>query len=97
MKRAGCFGAACSTGNNFASFVSDSVSAVCSAAGRWYNDAAVTYSLETIVFTAGINNIFDTNPPRIDMPAGSNRANRVTSSGYDQFGRTFFFNATAAF
>lgn len=90
-------GSACATGNALSSFVSQSVSFICKAAGRWYNDVALTYRLDSVIFTAGVNNLLDTRPPLISSGAGSNRLNRITSSGYDQFGRTFFFNATAAF
>ena len=35
--------------------------------------------------------------PLVDMSAGSNRLGRLTSSGYDQFGQTFFLNVTKSF
>ena len=70
---------------------------LCEAPGAWYQDISLTYRLDQIVFTTGLRNLFDKKPPLVSISAGSNRANRVTSSGYDQIGRTFFFNATAAF
>ena len=70
---------------------------VCTAASAWYNDLSFSYFADTWVVTGGIKNIFDEEPPIIDMNAGSNRLGRVTSSGYDQFGRAFFMNATKTF
>jgi iron complex outermembrane receptor protein len=70
---------------------------VCDAASRWYNDLAATYSGDTWTMTGGIKNIADEQPPLIARSAGSNRVNRITSSGYEQFGRQFFVTFTKAF
>jgi iron complex outermembrane receptor protein len=70
---------------------------LCSADGAWYNDLAATYGADNWSISAGINNVADEQPPIVDMDAGSNRLGRVTSSGYDQFGRTFFVTATVGF
>ncbi|PHZ84422.1 TonB-dependent receptor domain-containing protein [Paremcibacter congregatus] len=70
---------------------------VCTAGAAYYQDMSVTYSAESFTVSAGINNVFDKNPPLVNLGAGSNRANRVTSSGYDQFGRSFFLNVTTRF
>ncbi|TDI60368.1 MAG: TonB-dependent receptor [Alphaproteobacteria bacterium] len=70
---------------------------VCDAPGAWYHDLSFTYRLDTVVFSLGLRNALDKTPPLVSISAGTNRANRVTSSGYDQIGRTVFFNATAAF
>lgn len=70
---------------------------LCSAPGAWYHDIALTYRMDSVVFTVGMNNVLDKTPPLVNIAAGSNRANRVTSSGYEQFGRSVFFTATAAF
>jgi iron complex outermembrane receptor protein len=70
---------------------------VCVAAEAWYNDLSATYRGDTWLVSAGVNNVADESPPIVDMSAGSNRLGRVTSSGYDQFGRTFFVTATLAF
>lgn len=70
---------------------------VCDAASRWYHDLAATYSAETWTLTGGIKNIADEQPPLIARSAGSNRVNRVTSSGYEQFGRQFFVSFTKDF
>jgi iron complex outermembrane receptor protein len=70
---------------------------VCTAAEAWYNDLSATYGNDRWSVSAGVNNIFDKQPPLIDMSAGSNRLGRVTSSGYDQFGRTLFLGATVGF
>ncbi|HEX7037182.1 MAG TPA: TonB-dependent receptor [Pseudomonadales bacterium] len=67
----------------------------CSAASRWYHDVSATYYFdETFFITGGVNNVADTKPPLVSASAGSNRLNRVTSSGYDQFGRTYFLSLT---
>ena len=47
--------------------------------------------------TFGVNNMFDEDPATVSRGAGSNRLNRVTSSGYDQFGRSWFLNVTKGF
>lgn len=70
---------------------------VCDAPGAWYEDVSVSYRLDTVFLTVGVNNIADKQPPLVSSAAGSSRANRLTSSGYDQLGRTVFFTATAAF
>jgi len=70
---------------------------VCDAASIWYNDVSATYAQDTWNVTAGIKNIADEQPPLIARGAGSNRMNRVTSSGYDQFGRQFFVGFSKAF
>jgi iron complex outermembrane receptor protein len=70
---------------------------VCTADEAFYNDFAATYYADNWTVSLGVNNAFDEEPPIVDMGAGSNRLGRVTSSGYDQFGRTFFLNATTSF
>jgi len=70
---------------------------VCTAGSGSYNDLAATYSADKWSVSVGINNMFDAKPPLVDMSAGSNRLGRLTSSGYDQFGRTMFATATFGF
>ncbi len=70
---------------------------VCDADSRWYNDIAATYAQDTWHITGGIKNLADEQPPLIANDAGSNRVNRVTSSGYDQYGRQFFVSFSKAF
>lgn len=77
---------------------SPSVFLICDAGARVYQDVSLTRTLNgNIRATAGINNVFDKQPPLISTALGSNRGNRVTSSGYDQIGRSFFFTLTGAF
>ena len=64
---------------------------VTEAESQWHHDLSVTYSSDRYSLTAGINNIFDEEPPLIDQAAGPNRNNAVTSGRYDQIGRSFFF------
>ena len=70
---------------------------VCDAASIWYHDISATYAQDTWNVTAGIQNLLDEQPPLITRGAGSNRMNRVTSSGYDQFGRQVFVSFSKAF
>lgn len=70
---------------------------VCDAASRWYQDVSFAYRQDTWSLTFGVNNLFDKLPPRISGGAGSNRANLVTSSGYDLTGRSYFMNVAFAF
>ena len=60
-------------------------------------EEAWSYGADTWSVSAGIQNVLDEKPALVDMDAGSNRLGRVTSSGYDQFGRTFFLTLTKAF
>ncbi|MDX1404517.1 MAG: TonB-dependent receptor [Woeseiaceae bacterium] len=64
--------------------------AICDADSVWYHDISASYAADTWGVTAGIKNIADEQPPLITRGAGSNRMNRVTSSGYDQIGRQYF-------
>jgi iron complex outermembrane receptor protein len=69
----------------------------CNAEEAWYNDLSASYGADTWSVSAGVQNVLDEKPALVDMDAGSNRLGRVTSSGYDQFGRTFFLTLTKAF
>lgn len=70
----------------------------CDAGSAWYWDASLTYNFdETFRISGGVNNIADEDPPRVSLAAGSNRGGRVVSSGYDQFGRSYFLSLTKAF
>ncbi|MEZ5561041.1 MAG: TonB-dependent receptor [Pseudomonadales bacterium] len=77
---------------------SPNVAPVCNADSIWYHDVSGTYNFdETLYVTLGVNNVADEDPPLISRSAGSNRLNRVTSSGYDQFGRSYFLQLTKSF
>ncbi|CAN5245352.1 TonB-dependent receptor [soil metagenome] len=67
---------------------------LCSADSAVYHDFAATYLRDTWAVSFGINNAFDEEPPLVNIGVGSNRANRITSSGYDQFGRSYFLTLT---
>jgi len=70
----------------------------CNADDALYFDSSVTYVFdETFVISAGVNNVFDKEPGKVSLSAGSNRGGRVVTSGYDQFGRSWFVNFTKAF
>ena len=70
---------------------------ICSAGSAFYLDTSLTWAHDSLRISAGVNNLFDKQAPLINMAAGSNRANIVTSSGYDLFGQTYFVNATYRF
>jgi len=67
---------------------------VCSIDSQWYHDVSASYSRDTWNVSLGINNAADEKPPVVDRTVGSNRFNHVTSSGFDQFGRSWFLNIT---
>ena len=70
---------------------------LCSAPSAVYFDTSLTYGAEDYAVTFGIQNVLDTEPELIDVSAGSNRGNMVTSSGYDLYGRSFFLNGSYKF
>jgi len=70
---------------------------VCAADSAVYFNTSLTYNGDDFLVTAGLKNIFDKAPELVDLTAGSNRGNMVTSSGYDLYGRSFFINATYRF
>ena len=73
------------------------IRAVTSADGQFQHDLSVTYNSDRFSLTAGINNVFDEEPPLIDQAAGPNRNNAVTSARYDLIGRSYFFRANIGF
>jgi len=80
---------------NFAG--STPTASLCTADEAFYHDLSATYLADTWTVSAGVRNVFDKEPPIVDMDAGSNRLGRITSSGYDQFGRSIYLNATKSF
>ena len=70
---------------------------VCSADSAIYVDTSLTYAADDFAVTFGITNLFDKAPEMVDISAGSNRGNMVTSSGYDLLGRGYFLNASYRF
>ncbi|GHG08491.1 TonB-dependent receptor domain-containing protein [Thalassotalea marina] len=70
---------------------------VCDADAAIYVDTSLSYAAQDFSVTFGITNLFDKAPEMVDISAGSNRANMVTSSGYDLLGRSYFVNATYRF
>lgn len=78
----------------------DFSSVITSADAIFYHDLSVTYSQDTWILRAGVNNIFDEDPALIDQNAsGSTQAssNAQLGSGYDLLGRRFFVNVTKQF
>ncbi len=70
---------------------------VCSASSAVYVDTSLTYNVDDYTLTFGITNLLDTAPEMVDISAGSNRGNLMTSSGYDLLGRGYFLNASYRF
>jgi len=70
----------------------------CDADEAWFWDASLTFQFdETLVVSGGVNNLADEEPAYISQGAGSNRGGRITASGYDQFGRSYFLSLTKSF
>jgi iron complex outermembrane receptor protein len=69
------------------------------APARFYHAASVTKTLKNFDFTIGVNNIFNTKPPRVTTISGeiSTIGNSVFSSQYDYIGRRVFVHAKARF
>lgn len=63
----------------------------------WYTDLSLSYLTDEWTLTLGVNNVLDEEPPLIETGEGPNENNAVSSSGYDFFGRTFFFTAAVSF
>lgn len=75
-------------------------SVVTSADAVWYQDLSMSYSQDTWVIRAGVNNLFDEDPALTDQDASGdvqNTSNAVLGSGYDLLGRRFFLNVTKQF
>jgi len=58
---------------------------------------SATYLQDQWSITVGVNNLFDEDPPLINVGEGPNRNNAVSSTGYDFFGQTIFATASFAF
>lgn len=69
------------------------------ASARFYHAASVTKTFKNFDFTLGINNIFNTKPPRVTTISGeiSTVGQSVFSSQYDYVGRRVFVHAKARF
>ena len=67
------------------------------AKGQMHHDLSLSYNGDTWSLTAGINNVFDKEPPLIDQGAGPNRNNAVTSGRYDNIGRSYFARFNVSF
>jgi iron complex outermembrane receptor protein len=70
---------------------------VCSADAAIYVDTSISYNADDFTVTFGITNLLDKSPEMVDISAGSNRGNMVTSSGYDLLGRGYFLNGSVRF
>jgi iron complex outermembrane recepter protein len=65
---------------------------------RNYLDLAASYAVtKKITFRAGINNVFDRDPPLSGLTSGVVGNGNTYPQVYDALGRRFFFNVTAAF
>ena len=70
---------------------------VTAAKGQFHHDLSVTYNLENMSLTAGVNNLTAEEPPLISQEAGPNRNNAVTSARYDVIGRSYFVRVNFGF
>jgi hypothetical protein len=70
---------------------------VTAAKGQLHHDLSVTYNLENMSLTAGVNNLTAEKPPLISQEAGPNRNNAVTSARYDVIGRSYFVRVNIGF
>jgi iron complex outermembrane receptor protein len=70
---------------------------VTAASGQWHHDLSLTYTMENMSVTAGINNVTNEEPPLISQEAGPNRNNAVTSARYDVIGRSYFVRVLFGF
>ena len=59
----------------------------------WVHNMSISYSQDTFVFRAGVNNLFNDAPPLTN----NNGLNTLGGIGYDLSGRSFFVNATKRF
>lgn len=59
----------------------------------WYNDVVVRYEVNDLTFTAGVNNLFDRDPPYYRNPVEGN----TDGSTYDVLGRSFFVTVSSTF
>jgi hypothetical protein len=71
--------------------------AVTAVKGQTHHDLSLTYSMESMSITAGINNATNEKPPHISENAGPNRNNAVTSARYDVIGRSYFVRVLFGF
>jgi len=67
------------------------------ARGQMHHDLSVSYNADEWSLTAGINNVFDKEPPLIGQDAGPNRNNAITSAAYDNVGRSYFARFSVSF
>ncbi|WP_100259499.1 TonB-dependent receptor domain-containing protein [Qipengyuania seohaensis] len=64
---------------------------------QFLHTASLRYRTPTFTIIAGVDNIFNTAPPRIDSSQGFAIANTVIGAGYDYDGREFFASITYEF
>ena len=68
------------------------------AANYFLHSASVQFNIaEKYELTVGVQNLFDTKPPRISAVGYTTIGNAPLYSGYDYRGRTFFANASFQF
>jgi len=67
------------------------------AESQMLHDFSVSYNGDKWLLTAGVNNVFDKEPPLIGWNAGPNRNGAVTSAAYDNIGRSYFARFSISF
>ncbi len=65
----------------------------------WYHDVSINWAYDTWSIRAGVNNVFDRDPPQIDEDVTVTTGLRSVPSGigYDRVGRRFFVNVGKSF
>lgn len=70
----------------------------CVAEAAYYSDLSLTWTPSgDFSTTAGIRNLADEKPAQVSTGLGNDRGGRMTGSGYDQVGRTYFLSAKYRF
>jgi iron complex outermembrane receptor protein len=70
----------------------------CVAEAAFYSDLSLSWTPNgTFSTTVGVSNLFDESPAQVDNGQGNDRGGRMTGSGYDQVGQSFFWLAKYKF
>lgn len=70
----------------------------CVAEAAYYSDLSLSWTPnDSFSTTIGVSNLFDEAPAQVDNGQGDDRGGRMTGSGYDQVGQSFFWLAKYKF
>jgi iron complex outermembrane recepter protein len=90
----------CISTNNPATPFTDFSSYITAQPGTWYHSLSATYTQDTWIIRAGVNNILGEDPAVVSGQASGatlGNGNAVLGSGYDLIGRSFFVNVSKQF